>query len=388
MASGVIGSPFIMSTTGYWKPVASGSTASGGFASPATGVQGRTDAVSVSKLGQALNGVAADVFKQLDPKARGVLEGLVNSGKISAEDAVTGLKSFATKATFNRYVAERPRDEEDKQRLADSEAAWQKLQAYGSRMSGARSEFGNKFQELQEAQQRGEISMDEMSERLKPVQEAFKSEIAATRDAYGKPTDQTDILSDASGFTKNMQGFKAALESMGPDHGFAELYAPEIEAAEQKLQELGFDAKVFGNAFQTFAETVDIPGIGRKSVPPKADSAAPAAPPALENEAAAAATAIAGQPAAASPAPQEAAGKPASGDPGNAQAALSMLQSALASSPSKSGTGILGSVTGNAGDAQNTVTNGLLEALKAGAGKPQAGDAEAVHRNPEDAQPA
>lgn len=375
MTSGVIGSPFITSTTGHWKPVAYGSTTNGGVASSAIGAHGRTDAVSVSKLGQALNGVAADVFKQLDPKARGVLEGLVNSGKISAEDAVTGLKSFATKATFNRYVAERPRDEEDKQRLADSEAAWQKLQAYGSRMSGARSEFGRKFQELQEAEQRGEISMDEMSERLKPVQDAFKSELAATRDAYGKPTDQTAILSDASGFTKNVQGFKSALASMGPDHGFADLYAPEVEAAEQKLQELGFDAKVFGDAFKAFAGTVDIPGIGRKSAPPETERAAPAPAPAMASNAAAEAPAVTAKPAPASPPPQEAAGTPASGDPGNAQAALSMLQSALASSASTSRTGILGSVAGDAGDAQNTVTNGLLEALKAGAGKPQTSNA-------------
>ncbi|MDQ2104573.1 hypothetical protein [Azospirillum isscasi] len=325
----------------------------------------------MSKLGQALEGAAADVFKQLDPKARGMLEGLVNSGKISAEDAVTGLKSLATKATFNRYVAERPRDEEDKQRLADSEAAWQKLQAYGSRMSGALSEAGRKTQEIQEAQQRGEISMDEMTERMKPVHDAFKSEIASTRAAYGAPTDQTAILSDASGFTKNMQGFKSALASTGSGNGFADLYAPEGEAAEQKLQDLGFDRTVFGNAFQKFAETVDIPGTGSKSDAPKAGNATPAPAPAAESQA------TAETPDAASPPPQEATGKPASADPGNAQAALSMLQSALASGASKGGAGILGAVAGNTGDVRDTVTSGLLEALKAGAGKPQTGDAQA-----------
>ncbi|QCO05036.1 hypothetical protein D3867_22240 (plasmid) [Azospirillum argentinense] len=330
----------------------------------------------MSKLGESLKGAAADVFKQLDSKARGMLEGLVNSGKISAEDVVTGLKSMATKATFNRYVSERPRDEEDKQRLADSEAAWQKLQAYGSRMSGALSEVGRKTQEIQEAQQRGDISMDEMNERLKPVQDAFKSEIAATRGAYGKPTDQTAILSDASGFTKNMQGFKSALASMGEDAGFGDLYAPDGEAAEQKLQELGFDRTVFGNAFQTFAETVDIPGIGPKSAAPKADAAAPASAPAAENKIATETPAVTNKPTAESPSPPDTVGKPASSDRGNAQAALSMLQSALASGASKGGAGVLGAVAGNAGEGQNTVANGLLEALKTGAGKPQTGNAQ------------
>ncbi|CAO3453986.1 hypothetical protein [Azospirillum argentinense] len=277
MASGAINTSLPLSATGYWKPIQSG-TGSPEHPVSNAGSSKSADAVSVSKLGQALSGVAADVFKQLDSKARGMLEGLVNAGKISADDAVTGLKSLATKATFNRYVSERPRDEEDKQRLADSEAAWQKLQAYGSRMSGALSEVGRKTQEIQEAHQRGEISMDEMNERLKPVQDAFKSDIAATRGAYGRPTDQTAILSDASGFTKNMQGFKSALASMGADTGFADLYAPDGEAAEQKLQELGFDRTVFGNAFQKFAETVDIPGIEPKS-------AAPSPPPVPENQA-------------------------------------------------------------------------------------------------------
>ncbi|CAO3378950.1 hypothetical protein [Azospirillum argentinense] len=381
MTSSSISSSLHLSAAGYWKPVQSGTGASG-HQSSSVGSGDKTDAVSVSKLGQALKGAAADVFKQLDSKARGMLEGLVNSGKISAEDAVTGLKSMATKAAFNRYVSERPRDEEDKQRLADSEAAWQKLQAYGSRMSGALSEVGRKTQEIQEAQQRGDISMDEMNERLKPVQDAFKGEIAATRGAYGKPTDQTAILSDASGFTKNMQGFKSALASMGEDAGFAELYAPDGEAAEQKLQELGFDRAVFGNAFQTFAETVDLPGVGPKSAAPKADGAAPAPTPAMESKIAAETPAATNTPAAAGPALQETAVKPASDDPGNAQAALSMLQSALAAGASKGGTGVLGAVTGNAGDAQNTVASGLLEALKAGAGKPQSGDAKADNALP------
>lgn len=374
MTSSSISSSLHLSAAGYWKPVQSG-TGSSGTQSSSVGSAGKTDAVSVSKLGEALTGAAADVFKQLDSKARGMLEGLVNSGKISAEDAVTGLKSMATKATFNRYVSERPRDDEDKQRLADSEAAWQKLQAYGSRMSGALSEVGRKTQEIQEAQQRGDISMDEMNERLKPVQDAFKSEIAATRGAYGKPTDQTAILSDASGFTKNMQGFKSALASMGEDAGFAELYAPDGEAAEQKLQDLGFDRAVFGNAFQKYAETVDLPGIGSKSAPPKADGVDPTPAPGAERKIATETPAVASKPAAETPPPPDTVSKPASSDPGNAQAALSMLQSALASGASKGGTGVLGAVAGNASDSQNTVASGLLEALKAGAGKPQTGNA-------------
>lgn len=205
-------------------------------------------------------------------------------------------------------------------------------------------------------------------QRLKPVQDAFKGEIAATHGAYGKPTDQTAILSDASGFTKNMQGFKSALASMGEDAGFADLYAADGEAAEQKLQELGFDRNVFGSGFQKFAEAVDIPGVGPKS-------AAPTSAPAAESKIATVSSAITSKPAAESPPPSDTS-KPASNDPGNAQAALCMLQSALGSGASKGGTGVLGAVAGNANEGQNTVASGLLEALKVGAGKPQTGNAQ------------
>ncbi|MNV98381.1 hypothetical protein D3C71_1936260 [compost metagenome] len=53
-----------------------------------------------------------------------------------------------------------------------------------------------------------------------------------------------------------------------------------------------------------------------------------------------------------------------------------MLQSALALGASKGGTGVLGAVAGNANEGQNTVASGLLEALKAGAGKPETGNAQ------------
>lgn len=371
MASGAIGSSFITSATGYWKPVTSGPSA-GGSASASVGDHGRADAVSVSKLGKALNGAAADLFKHLDSKARGTLEGLVNSGQISAEEVVTGLKSLATKATFNRYVAERPRDDEDKQKLADTEAAWQKLQAYGSRMSAAGSDFGRTMSDLQEAQQRGDISMDEMAERLRPAQEAFKSQIAEAQATYGRPTDYTDVLADASGFTKNVKGFEAAMSSLGPDSGFLSPYSLEGNAAEQKLQNLGLDAKALGGALQSFAASVDIPGIGRGAggSEPAFDAAPTAIPTASAATSPTTATATATA-TAAPPAPKPAAAATAVGA-GNAQAALSMLQSALSASTQKAGIGSAPEAFAGVGGETTDLTNGLLNALKAGNGSTQA----------------
>lgn len=378
MTNSAIGSSLIAPATGYWKPVTSG-TSAGGAASTSIADHGRTDAVSVSKLGQALNGAAADLFKHLDSKARGTLEGLVNSGRISADEVVTGLKSLATKAAFNRYVAERPRDDEDRQRLAASEAAWQKLQTYGSRISDARSAMGRTMSDLQDAQQRGDITMDEMADRLRPVQEDFKSQIAEAQATYGRPSDQTDVLADAGGFTKNVKGFVAAMSSLGPDSGFLAPYSPDGNAAEQKLQTLGFDASAYGGALKAFAAGVDIPGIGRKT--PAAEPA-PAEPAPAEPAEDTAAPATAGssrassQPeAGATPAAQESEVKTPTSDPGNAQAALSLLQSALASSASKSGiSGVLGARSGDAGESHDKPANALLQALKSGAGQAKTDD--------------
>ncbi|MCW2243016.1 hypothetical protein [Azospirillum canadense] len=368
MVNSAIGSSLVTSATGYWKPATPG-TSAGTSASTAIGNHVRTEAVSVSKLGQALNGAAADLFKHLDSKARGTLEGLVNSGQISADEVVTGLKSLATQATFNRYVAERPHDDEDRQKLADTEAAWQKLQAYGSRMSGALSEIGRKTSDIQEAQQHGDITMDEMAERLRPVQDAFKSQIAEAEAAYGRPSDQTDVLTDASGFTKNVKGFQAAMSSLGPDSGFLAPFSPEGNAAEEKLQKLGFDAKVFGNALQSFAASVDIPGIGRGdgwSEP--TGNAEPTAAPTEPSETASGAATGAATTTAASPAQKPAAAATTAGNAGNAQAALSMLQSALGSSTQKAESGNTPGAFAGVAAANADLTDGLLNALKAGTG--------------------
>lgn len=354
----------VLSSSGstQWKPQV---TASNSGVFQATGTA--KDSVSVSKLGQALSGVAADAFKHLDSKARGVLETLVNSGRISAEDAVLGLRSMATQATFNRYGRERPRDQEDEQRLASSNSLLDKQRALNERMGAAREAFGQAFSGLQEAQERGELSMEQVREGLRPTQEAFDAQLATIETeqaALGKAS------SLEAGYKKTVNGFNAAMESMISEDGFTEAFSEKANGAAQKLQQLGFDAKVFGNAFQNFAATVDIPGIGSKAgaAAPKEE---PAAPPAAAPSAPAAMAGV--EPAESvrtAPAEDASAAKPAAADRGNAQAALFMLQSAMASGAEKSGSGgIFGALSGGSADAGNAAADSLLEVLKSGAGK-------------------
>ncbi|MBK1842960.1 hypothetical protein JHL17_36775 [Azospirillum sp. YIM B02556] len=331
--------------------------------------------MSVSKLGQALSGVAADAFKHLDSKARGALENLVNSGQISADDAVLGLRSMATQATFSRYSRERPRDQEDDQRLAASGSMLDKQRGLNDRMGAAREAFGQAFSNLQKAQESGELSMDQVREGLRPAQEEFDAQMAAIGNeqaALGKAS------SLEAGYEKTVKGFNAAMGSMISEDGFTEAYSEKANGAAQKLQQLGFDAKVFGNAFQNFAATVDIPGIGSKAgaaAPKEEPAAAPAAAPAAP---AAAVGAEAADPVQATAAEDSGAGKPAAVDRGNAQAALSMLRAAASGTQKSGSDGILGALAGAADGTADTAASGLLDALKSGAGKAGPDDGKTV----------
>lgn len=351
-----------------WKAVTSASSSGAPAVFQPSG--GAADKVSVSKLGQALSGVAADAFKHLDSKARGALENLVNSGQISADDAVLGLRSMATSATFSRYGRERPRDQDDVQRLAASESLLDKQRGLNDRMGAAREAFGQAFAGLQKAQERGELSMDQVREGLRPAQEAFDSQLAAINEERSTLDGASSL---EAGYEKTVKGFNAAMAPMISESGFTEAFSEKANAAAQKLQQLGFGAKVFGNAFKDFAATVDIPGIGR--------AAGAVAPPAEPEAPAAEASAPAGTPVetvltaakATGPKPDSPAAKTAkpAADPRNAQQAAAMLKSALEGGGKRT-TGLFGSVSDNGGDASDSVLNSLVESLKAGAGKDKA----------------
>ncbi|CAO3427436.1 hypothetical protein [Azospirillum doebereinerae] len=332
---------------------------------------GSTDSVAVSKLGQALSGVAADAFKHLDPKARGTLEGLVNSGQISADDAVLGLRSLATKATFGRYTRERPQDDQDKQMQSAKESAWNNLQTSGDRVGAARAEFGKTFADLQASQERGAISMEDVQAKLVPAQKKLDETLTSIRASSGEADGGNSVLFNADGFTKNAKGFDAAMASQASGDGFTALYSEKGNAAEQKLASLGFNTRAFGNAFKDFAATVDIPGIGRaagaaapatESEAPAAKSSAPAATPTETVLTAAVSTTPA--PDSASATASATAAKPAT-DPGNAQQAAAMLAAALGGGGTKA-TGILGTLSDKDDDASDTVLDSLVQSLKAG----------------------
>jgi len=352
-----------------WKAVTTSSSGSASSLFKPSG--GSTDSVSVSKLGQALSGVAADAFKHLDPKARGTLENLVNSGQISADDAVEGLRSLATKATFGRYTRERPKDDQDRQMLSAKESAWNNLQSSGARMGEAREVYTKTLANLQASQERGEISMEDMRTKLEPAQKKFDETLTSIRASSGEADGDNSVLFNTDGFGKNVRGFEAAMASQSSEDGFTSPYSEKGNAAEQKLAALGFSAQVFGNAFKNFAATVDIPGIGRAAGagaaepgPQAAEDSAPAATPAETVLTAASTTTV---PDSTPTSTSKTAAKSAT-DPGNAQQAAAMLAAALEGGEKKTA-GILDALSDKGNDASDTVLASLVQSLKTGTGQ-------------------
>ncbi|WP_377810331.1 hypothetical protein ABNQ38_31995 [Azospirillum sp. A29] len=351
--------------TATWKPVSSGGgPGNDGAAMLGALKQTQTDQVSVSKLGQALTGVAADAFSHLNGKAKGFLENLVNSGKISADEVALGLRSAASEATFNRYVAERPQDEEDKRRLAASNAASDRMQTYLGGLETARVAFGAARDQLHEQQAAGMLSETGMQEQLAPLQAGFDAAAQEIDSQYGKAERDVDLasLGDNGGFAKNVNGFNAAMGIGTDKDGFISPTSSEGKAVGAKLFQLGFGPEMFGSAFDDFAATVDVPGIGRKSSS-TASQAAPSAPTESATPVSIAPTGAADS-ASSVASPPSVGLKPTNADPGKAKAALSMLQDALESNGAgKKAGGILVATTDEEADAGIA---SLMETLKAG----------------------
>ena len=97
-------------------------SAKAGTAAPgAPETAGTTDSTSISALGKALKGMAAEAFQYLDNETKGKLEKAVNDGRVSADDVVNGLRYMARNSLFHqRYVKEAPRTPDQVQASRDA----------------------------------------------------------------------------------------------------------------------------------------------------------------------------------------------------------------------------------------------------------------------------
>lgn len=324
-----------VSTTGQWKPVTT--SAAGGGSAPAAELAKSAgkpdDSLSVGKLGQALSGRAAEAFRHLDAKSRGMLEGLVNSGAIGAEDVVRGLRYHADKAAFDRYMQETP-DAVGGERAAPGSSP---PKPGFSGLEQASKELAEKRKSAHADYESGVISYEALQERLKEAVGAL-GEGGGDKAGGAEDTMRTFANTLGANLQQKRQDYMAAKGG--------EVYAEEDLAAAMKLGELGFHRMTFRDAFMRYAAEADVPGLG-----PAAGSA--------KNEAAESATPAPTTPATSAPAATAPAAPAA--DPSNARAAVSMLQSALGGGKTAAPSAAFGGASDN-----NALLDALARSLKAG----------------------
>jgi hypothetical protein len=367
-------------TQAQWKSVAGKSSEAA-----ATAVfqpkQAAGDSVSVSKLGQALKGVAADIFSVMDKKTKQTVEKIVDSGAMSAEDVATALRDVASSKLFDRHVAERPKDAQDKMMLEYSEKVQANMDRFTEEFGVAGGEYNKALTSAYAALERGEVDTPGFQKMMEEPNRVFKEkrEAAEKRMEEAGGNDMGKYVNVA--FKKNLDGFESAVKEMGLDgeDGFMdtswELYDSKAEEKTMKLMQM-VDAMsglpphsnngVF-KAVSAFVDSVELPGIGRKGASlaelqaANGDSSGKAAA-APANPAAQALSQAQTAAATAAPATKTAT---AAADPGKGKSAVSLLQSAIDAN-AKAHQPAVAAVAASS-DKADAGLSSLLDALKSGA---------------------
>ena len=226
------------------------------------------DTVNVSKLGKALTGMAAKAYEHLDKDAKTLLNNLVESGKVSAEDAVKGLRSMAKNALFGRFQQEAGSTTEEREAERKMEALSARLfeqngQKQANDMS-ARTDVSNLYGrytsgEISEEAYRSQI--DDLSKKLRGSSNTVdRSKAAEFREEDSKLLNFI-IGSKAKRFAALDFGEE---DNETEDSEYKVVSKDESQAAE-RLGKAGF--VVYSNAMQRFAADYDMPGFGKGVMP-------------------------------------------------------------------------------------------------------------------------
>lgn len=331
-----------------WKSVTAGAgTTTSSTWAAATGAK---DSVSVSKLGQALSGMAADVFSHLDDKTRSTLETIVEQGVLSADEVVDGLKAYGKDALFNRYLGERTPTAEERASQQKQADDWAALQSYERQHHAVRKEQTDRMTAAQAQYNAGSITWDEMSTAWHDATAAAQEKIATFKDQRPERNTATEVkLSPA--FAEF-----AALDFGDGDPESNMVTSLASSGARAKLMEQIVPlVKNFGDALKRFASdyTMPVPG-----VPATASATTSAAGQIAASGVPTGPAPTAPGPTGTTPAATASATPAVSGHTTNAQAAISLLQSAAGGAKPTS-------TTATSPDAS---LEALLKALKSGIG--------------------
>ena len=273
-------------TATKWKPTGSAAEAEGAWkASPSSGAAAGAgalaalkgadgDSVELSGLAKSLTGVAGKVFASIGSKGRAMLDDLVKSGRMKEEDVAMGLRSLATEAVKNRFMRERPRDEEDQ--------AWAEKGALASKAISVKMERMDKamaaMYEVRTAAMaafEADGDAEALQAKMAPAHERFRAETAdiereMMETAGGNPN---EVMGKVFGhFLKKgdteFRKLDFGAEVEGGEGGLLEPDDAKGKAAADQLYELGFTAKLYGRGLTEYVANVNIPGIGRGQLDP------------------------------------------------------------------------------------------------------------------------
>ncbi len=223
------------------------------------------DTVTVSKLGKALTGMAAKAFEHLDSDSKKQLESLVESGRVSADDAVKGLRSLAKNALFNRFTTEGGHSAEEQQ-MAERMKVLREQNAAAAKAAENPDHWAalEDLDRLGEAQKSGSVSQEEVSAMHRSISERLKGLGKSDKLRFSEEegslmgavfTSKANRFADLD-FGEDDRENSATTNKIQSDD--------ELEAAE-RLFAAGF--KLENNAMARFAADYDIPGLGKGTMP-------------------------------------------------------------------------------------------------------------------------
>ncbi|WP_042694975.1 hypothetical protein [Azospirillum sp. B506] len=255
---------------GTWKPVSKADSAGKSLVATAfspPSAQG-ADSVTVSPLGKALTGVAAKVFERLDNKARGMLEGYVKAGVMTAEEVVGGLRAIGKEAVQNRYM-NKLWEEDGGAKASAVDAREENYKKQMQFMDGAAEIMTNLAEAGLEGTDDSASRTKEMMQSAQDYAENFKKENGDFA--------VLDYSQDQSYIAKSVRDLKDS--TLFSEEGDGQFFSKSDTASLSKLIDLGFDSVVYAGAAKAAVAEIDLSGVQKTSSNSVAMPAAEAATP-------------------------------------------------------------------------------------------------------------
>lgn len=211
------------------------------------------DSVGISDLAQALKGPAAEFFSHMDDKARGKLEELVKSGRVSVDEAVQGLQFWADETSFMKAMGKVPLTSEEKSAANKEQELREAFNAKGQTAAAATKEVERITEEYSKALDAGSTDLKDILARLEAaqgVQDTIVEEMRGLGAAMGELRGNGSAV-----FSRRFQVVAEAKAASGHPDG-AVMYNPVDKKAADKLSDAGLGQVQLKGAITSYGAAV------------------------------------------------------------------------------------------------------------------------------------